>query len=103
MILAIARTGYGDRSRVHQACFAPPTPGRRRDFTMVEPIDFNARLAAKRNEASDLPSLAEMKLDASRRLAEVINDMRSKLALNNEEVVVLLRRAIDVLEGHRKK
>jgi hypothetical protein len=70
---------------------------------MVEPIDFNARLAAKRNEASDLPSLAEMKLDASRRLAEVINDMRSKLALNNEEVVVLLRRAIDVLEGHREK
>jgi hypothetical protein len=40
-----------------------------------------------------------MKLDASRRLAEVINDMRSELALNKEEVVVLLRHAIDVLEG----
>jgi hypothetical protein len=70
---------------------------------MVEPIDFNARLTAKRNEASDLPSLAEMKLDASRRLAEAINDMRSKLALNKEEVVVLLRHAIDVLERRKEK
>jgi hypothetical protein len=70
---------------------------------MVEPIDFNARLAAKRNEASDVRSVVEMKLDASRRLAEVINDMRSELALNKEEVVVLLRHAIDVLEGRREK
>jgi hypothetical protein len=70
---------------------------------MVEPIDFNARLTAKRNEASDLPSLVEMKLDASRRLAEAINDMRSKLALNKEEVVVLLRHAIDVLERRKEK
>jgi hypothetical protein len=44
-----------------------------------------------------------MKLDASRRLAEVINDMRSELALNKEEVVVLLRHAIDDLEGRREK
>jgi hypothetical protein len=70
---------------------------------MVEPIDFNARLTAKRNEASDLPSLVEMKLDASRRLAEAINDMRSTLALNKEEVVVLLRHAIDVLERRKEK
>jgi hypothetical protein len=70
---------------------------------MVGPIDFNARLAAKRNEASDLRSLIEMKLDASRRLAEANNDMRSELALNNVEVVVLLRHAIDVLEGRREK
>jgi hypothetical protein len=70
---------------------------------MVEPIDFNARLTAKRNEAIDLRSLVEMKLSASRRLAEAINDMRSELALNNEEVVVLLRHAIDLLEGRREK
>jgi hypothetical protein len=70
---------------------------------MVGPINFNARLAAKRNEASDLRSLIEMKLDASRRLAEANNDMRSELALNNVEVVVLLRHAIDVLEGRREK
>jgi len=44
-----------------------------------------------------------MKLSASRRLAEAINDMRSELALNNEEVVVLLRHAIDLLEGRREK
>jgi hypothetical protein len=68
---------------------------------MVEPIDFNAILTAKRNEASDLRSVVEIKLDAIRRLAEVINDMRSDLALNKEEVVVLLRYAIDVLEGRR--
>jgi hypothetical protein len=70
---------------------------------MVGPINFNARLAAKRNEASDLRSLIEMKLDASRRLAEANNDMRSELALNNVEVVVLLRHAIDVLDGRREK
>ena len=70
---------------------------------MVEPIDFNAILTAKRNEASDLRSVVEIKLDAIRRLAEVINDMRSELALNNEEVVVLLRHAIDLLEGRREK
>jgi hypothetical protein len=68
---------------------------------MVEPIDFNAILTAKRNEASDLRSVVEINLDAIRRLAEVINDMRSDLALNKEEVVVLLRYAIDVLEGRR--
>jgi hypothetical protein len=59
--------------------------------------DFSARLQAKQEADADLRCHTEMMMDAERLLADVIQQIRE--TVQDEDVVKLLRRAIEVIEG----